>query len=143
MYTNSSLIPSPKDLILVLPRLAQRAGAFAFYTVPEHLDDIIGKMRYGGSVIAESTIAEKVNATASNTTKAFFRSAVGGSSQTAITAASATAASSSPVDARAISEVLWSEGLFSFQTLRNMGGMFSYLMTRWALGTFVVVSTIA
>lgn len=132
MYTNSSLIPSPKDLILVLPRLAQRAGAFAFYTVPEHLDGIIGKMRDGGSMIAESTVAERLNATASNTTKFFFRSA---SAPSTLSTARATAAQANTIVAETLTDNIWS---FQ-QTFRNLGGMFSYLTTRWALGVFFVV----
>ncbi|KAF2103111.1 hypothetical protein NA57DRAFT_32965 [Rhizodiscina lignyota] len=128
MYANSSLVPSPRDLLLVLPRLAQRAGAFAFYTVPEHLDGILGKMRDGGSIIAESTMAEKLNATASNTTRGFFRSA---SAPSVLRTAGATAAQTNAAVAESINDNIW-----SFKTIRNLSSMFSYLMTRWALGVF-------
>lgn len=131
-YTNTSLIPSPKDLVLVLPRLAQRAGSFAFYTVPEQIDGFMGKMRVGGgSMIAERTAAEKINATASNTTRAFLQAA---SSRAMGSTATATAANGGVTAAETFNENIW-----GLQTIRNLGGMFSYLMTRWALGTFFVV----
>ena len=43
-YTNASLIPSAMDLLLVFPRLAQRAGSFALYHMPEAVDNIAGKI---------------------------------------------------------------------------------------------------
>ncbi|CAD6564014.1 MAG: hypothetical protein ASARMPRED_002644 [Alectoria sarmentosa] len=52
---NTSLMSlSPNDLVMAFPRMMARAGSFAFVTVPERLDSIIG-FRGGGSMIAEAT----------------------------------------------------------------------------------------
>jgi hypothetical protein len=130
-YTNGSLVPSPRDLVLALPRLAQRAGTFAFYTVPEQIDGFMGKIVGGGSVIAEQTSAESINATATNVTKAFLQAVP---SAGLGSMATATAAQASVTAADTLSDSVW-----GLQTIRNLGGMFSYLITRWALGTFFVV----
>lgn len=136
-YNNITLIPSPGDLLLVLPRLAQRAGVFAFYTVPEQIDGFMGKIGVGGgSMIAEKTAGEMANSTALNTTRQFLQAAsskvMGGAATATATAAHASAAAAEAGD----------DNVWGLQTLRNFGGMFSYLLTRWALGTFLVVSAI-
>ena len=73
--TNASLIPSAAmDLLLVVPRLAQRAGSFAFLHMPEAMDNIAGKIWSGGSIIADATGQQTTNATISNTSQAFAQS---------------------------------------------------------------------
>lgn len=127
--SNASLIPSAMDLLLVVPRLAQRAGSFAFYHMPEAMDNIAGKMWSGGSMIADATGQQTANSTITNTSAALAQS---------------TAAA---VDALAFSQA-WREGgdeatssIFGMVVqgigrLKNLGGIFSYLTSRWALATF-------
>lgn len=126
--SNASLIPSAKDLLLVVPRLAQRAGSFALLHMPEAVEDFAGMIFHGGSIIADATGQKMTaNSTITNTSAAFARS---------------TAAVLDP----AIREA-WSQGseetssmfgmvLQSVGKLKNLGGIFSYLTSRWALATF-------
>jgi hypothetical protein len=124
---NSSILPSAKDLLLVFPRLAQKA----FEYVPEAMD-IAGKMwSEGGSVIADATGHTTANSTITNTSVMFSQS---------------TAAA---VDAGLGFGEAWMEGqqdttvssMFGLVAqglarLKNFGGIFSYLTSRWALATF-------
>ena len=48
----SSYLPSPADLLLAIPRLLFKAGSLG-----EHIDNVFGKLRSGGSIIAEATAA--------------------------------------------------------------------------------------
>ncbi|KAK5121776.1 hypothetical protein LTR85_004651 [Meristemomyces frigidus] len=128
--TNASLIPSAMDLLLVVPRLAQRAGSLAFYHMPEAMDNIAGKIWNGGSMIADATGQQTANTTITNTSAAF-------------------AASTAAALDTAFSQV-WQEGgdetvssmfgsvVHGIGTLKNLGGIFSYLTSRWALATFTV-----
>ena len=52
--TTSYLNPSAKDLLMVMPRMISRAGTFAFETIPEAFDNLLG-VRHGGTYIAEAT----------------------------------------------------------------------------------------
>lgn len=113
--------PFPKDLVMAVPRMMARAGSFAFITVPERLDSILG-FRNGGSMIAEATGNGSVNIISS----AFFA----GSSSGTATPTAAAAAGGTP------------EGLgtFSFQQVRNFSGIFAYMTSKWALACFTLVS---
>ncbi|KAF2838678.1 hypothetical protein M501DRAFT_935169 [Patellaria atrata CBS 101060] len=121
MNTTSGFTPSPMDLLMVIPRLAQRAGAFAFFHMPEQFDNFIGKVRNGGSVIAEPTIPETINITAKMTPSTFDQSATP-------PLASAAAAQQAATQA--------TKNLFNFQNVRNLGGVFQYMTSKWALATF-------
>jgi len=126
-FSNTSLLPSAKDLLLVVPRLAQRAGAFALH-IPEAMDNIAGIIWNGGSFIADATGKEAANSTITNTSAAFAESTVS-TLNTAFSQA-------------------WREGgesttssLLGFTAgaigrLKNFGGIFAYLTSRWALATF-------
>ena len=120
------LNPSPKDLLMVLPRIIIRAGSFTFITVPEQLDNIFG-LRAGGRVIAEAT-----REGAHNMASAALSSAV-------LVPGNA-AGSVGAIATEAIQE----QGptlreSFSFQHIRNFGGIFSYITSKWALGCFTMV----
>lgn len=119
--SNGTLIPSVKDLFLVIPRLAH----YAFHQLPEQVDSIYGKIRTGGSVIAD--------ATATNTTAAMVTNT---SSVLAQTSAATDSASVEAINGGFLS---WFMDTFNFEGA-GFGGMFSYFTSRWALATFAVVS---
>lgn len=133
--TNVSLIPSAAmDFILAVPRFAQRAGSLAFSHMPEAMDNIAGKIFNGGSIIADATGQQTANSTITNTSHHFAQSTA-----EALNAAFGEA---------------WREGgdeasssvlgmiLQGFGRLKNFGGIFSYLTSRWALATFTAVSLV-
>src|ERR1041384_6902694 len=97
--------PSAMDLLLTVPRLAQRAGAFAFNYVPEQLDFLVDKVRNGGSMVAAPTT---MNGSVANTTASFTQM----SSPPVIPSMQFTAQSLSDEPA-----------LFSFKNIREMGGL--------------------
>jgi hypothetical protein len=109
----TSYLPSPADLLLAVPRLLSKAGAFA-----EHIDSVFGRIRSGGSVIAEPTASNVTNATAITTGKSFVQESV---AATARSAASTT------------------EDIGMFQALKNVGSFFSYITSKWAIATFATV----
>ncbi|GAB7343203.1 hypothetical protein MBLNU457_1269t1 [Dothideomycetes sp. NU457] len=116
---NGTLIPSAKDLLMVIPRLAQ----YAFYQLPEQVDSVYSKIRSGGSIIAD--------ATAMNTTTATITNATSMAAQTSAAAAQVAAESA---DNGFFS---WFMSTFNFEGA-GFGGMFSYFSSRWALATFAV-----
>jgi hypothetical protein len=104
----SSFLPSPADLLMAVPRLLARAGALG-----EHIDSVFGKIRSGGTIIAEPTVANLTNATTATAAGRFV--------QESVAAAAAHA------------------GLF--QALKNVGSFFSYITSKWAIATFSIVKT--
>ena len=127
---NSSLIPSTMDLLLVFPRLAQRAGSFALYYMPEAIDDIAGKVFKGGNVIADATGQQTTSSRASNTSQTFVQ-------QTGTAVLDAAIREAFNTNGREDSSIL---GMLyhGFSRLKSFGGFFSYLTSRWALATFTV-----
>jgi len=117
--TNGTLIPSAKDLLMVIPRLAQYV-----YHLPQQMDSVYSKIRSGGSMITD--------ATAMNTTTAIITNT---SSTAAQTSAAVVQAASESVDTGFFS---WFMNTFNFEGA-GFGGMFSYFSSRWALATFAVV----
>lgn len=111
----TAFLPSPADLLLAVPRLFARAGALS-----EHIDSVFGKIRNGGSIIAEPTAANVSNATVAITSGSFVQESV---------AAAASVATGSPDD------------MGVFQALKNVGSFFSYITSKWAIATFTIVST--
>ena len=124
--SNASFVPSAMDLLLAAPRLAQRAGSFALFTVPERIDNFFGKLRSEGMFIPEATMAELLNASGTITSPETLGKA-SSSPQASANATSATvpATASHP---------------FTFDGLRNIGGMFTYMTSKWALAVFAIVS---
>jgi hypothetical protein len=113
----TSYLPSPADLLLAFPRLLSKAGSFA-----EHFDSVFGKIRSGGSVIAEPTASNVTNATVS-TTGTFVQESI---------AAAASAATGSGGDE-----------ISMFQALKNIGSFFTYITSKWAIATFTTVSPLS
>lgn len=122
---------SPQDIFLAFPRMLARAGTFAFFTVPEKLDGMLG-FGNSGSVIAQ--------ATGGNGSKNILSAALSGVSGNAPlssqgTVAGTVAGASAPTDD--------AQGLFSLltlQSMRNFGGIFSYITSKWALACCCLVS---
>lgn len=132
--TNASLVPSAMDLLMVVPRLAQRAGSFALYHMPDAVDNIAGKIWSGGSVIADATAQQTAaNMTITNTSSAFAQNTGASMLETSIRGAFSNAGDETS------SSLLMSVG-HGLSKIKNIGGVFAYLTSRWALTTFAVVS---
>ncbi|KAF2755423.1 hypothetical protein EJ05DRAFT_512938 [Pseudovirgaria hyperparasitica] len=119
--SNSTLTRSSLDLLLAVPRLAQRAGEFALIYLPEQLDAIIGKARSGGSMIADPT--------APDTNHSAIMTSLGQFVQNSIASATASPTTSGTT--------LDTASPFSMTSIRSFGGIFSYLMSKWALATVI------
>jgi hypothetical protein len=117
MRNLTSFAPSADDLLLLPHRVSQKAKAFAYHY---GLDDLFGRIRGPGSIIAEPTLSEAMNSSTVNSTKVFLQ----GSSATASVAAD-------PANV--------GNGLFAWQSWRTAGGIFTYLSSRWAIMTLVMV----
>lgn len=111
---NSSLIPSAMDLLLVVPRLAQRAGSFAW----DHMPEAVDKMWSGGSVIADAT-GTTMNTTVTITSSMFAQSTA------EILEASVREALSRVGEEQ--SSWFWTSVVDGFVKMKNIGGIFSYL----------------
>ena len=110
---------------MAIPRMISRAGAFAFFTVPERIDSMLG-LQNGGSIIAEATGNTSHNL--SSAAASGFRLAQGTPLATGGQAAAGQAGE---------------EGFFSFwtfQQVRSFGGVFTYLTSKWALACVTLVS---
>ena len=120
----SFLNPSPRDLLLAVPRMIARVGSFAFVTVPERVDSLLG-LRHRGSVVAEATGGriQKIPPAA--------LSGLGSAQGTAAAIG---------VEAVAMEEA--TDGTFrhtlSFQQVRNFGGVFTYMTSKWAFLCFTL-----
>ncbi|KAK5117383.1 hypothetical protein LTR62_006001 [Meristemomyces frigidus] len=131
-FTNSSWIPSASDLLLAVPRFAQRAGNFVFH-IPGAVDSLAGMLWSGGSVIADATAQETlINSTITNTS-AFVQSTTGA----ALDTVAGSEAAGVLLDAEETSSII---GLMvqGVGRLKNFGGIFSYLTSKWALATFTI-----
>ncbi|KAL9075692.1 MAG: hypothetical protein Q9161_001444 [Pseudevernia consocians] len=109
----------PNDFVMAFPRMMARAGSFAFVTVPERLDSIIG-LRGGVSMIAEAT----GNGSMKMISTAF-------SSDSSLGAALPSAAGAAATEAPRLSSL-------SFHQVRNFGGIFAYMTSKWALACFTL-----
>ena len=125
----SYLSPSPRDLLLLMPKMIARAGEFAFITVPEQLDNVLG-LRYSGRVIAEATQqgSQRVASAAVSSAGMAIGATQGLNDATIVDSVGSHGSS-------------FSQTLFSFQQMKNFGGIFSYVTSKWALGCFTVVGT--
>jgi hypothetical protein len=108
----TSYLPSPADLLMVVPRLLNKASS---------LGDVL---RTGGSVIAEPTTANSTNTT--------LATAVGKLTHESLAAAAAAAASATAAGAP--------DDISMLQVFKNVASFFSYVTSKWAIGTFAVVS---
>ncbi len=119
------LNPSPKDLVLAIPRMVTQAGSLALNNIPG-LDALL-RGGSNGSVIAEAT-GHTVESTAS-----VALPDISSIQQTAAAFAATTA------EARQSETGFFSQP-FTFQQLRSLGGIFTYLTSKWALTCFLLVS---
>nr|OQO15949.1 hypothetical protein B0A51_18620 [Rachicladosporium sp. CCFEE 5018] len=125
--TNASIVPGAMDLLLVFPRLAQRAGSFA----GQYMPDIINGAWSGGSVIAEATGGQNIaNGTVTNTS--------GILAQHTATALDAVLREAWSQGSAEESTSMFGTMLETVGKLKNFGGIFAYLTSRWALATFTV-----
>lgn len=120
-----SLNPSPKDLWLAIPRVVAQVGSFVVNHMPGPIDSLF-RPQNAGSVIAEATGDGIENAASAALSSVSF------ARQTATTVM-ATTEGTQPEHG------LFSQS-FSFQQLRNLGGIFTYMTSKWALTCFAVVS---
>lgn len=111
---------------MALPRVIARVGSFAFFTVPERIDGLFG-LRNGGSIIAEAT-GEKANKTVLTTLSGIS------SVQGIATATAESVTATGGTQGSGLSHA------FTFQHVRNFGGVFTYMTSRWALSCFTLVS---
>jgi hypothetical protein len=111
-------------LLLVVPRLAQRAGSFAIQYLPDQIDGFLGKIRMPGSVIAEATLSGPSNISTANSTATLL----------------GLKASSTMAAAEAIQTPLPSISVFSMANLKSFTSLGAYVISKWALMTFVVVT---
>jgi len=110
--------PVPKDLVLAFPRMMARAGSFAF-------DSMLG-FRNGGSMIAEAT----GNRTWNMVSDALSSGSVASTAAPMVSGAVAAAAEGSQGGL----------GAFGFVQVRNFGGIFTYMTSKWAIACFTLVS---
>ncbi|KAF2736183.1 ubiquitin-protein ligase-like protein [Polyplosphaeria fusca] len=108
----TAYLPSPADLLMVVPRLISRAGAYA-----EHIDSVFGRIRSGGSVIAEPTMINTTNATVAATSGTFVQESVAAAANTV----------SGNIEEMSI-----------FQALKNFTSFFSYITSKWAITIFTM-----
>lgn len=126
--TNSSVLMNTQEIFLAFPRMLARAGSFAFITVPEKIDNMLG-FGHSGSVIAEAT---------GNGSRNILSAALSGVSGEAAEASSVAAetmvgqTSAEPTSSRGI-------GSINFQQYRNFGGVFTYMTSKWALACCTLV----
>lgn len=100
----------------------RRAGSFAFVTVPERLDSIMG-LRGGGSMIAEAT---------GNGSMKMISTTFSSDSSPGAALPSAAGAAATEAPPQGLSS-------FSFYQVRNFGGIFAYMTSKWALACFTLV----
>lgn len=110
---------------MAFPRLLVRAGSFAV-SVPERIDNIFG-LRNGGSMIAEAT---------GNGSQNIISAALSGDAAQA----SQRAAAAPGGGTAAATEGVPSFSSLTFQQVRNFGGIFTYITSKWALACFTLVS---
>lgn len=114
---------------MVFPRLAQRAGLY----LPEAVEDIMDKVWSGGSTIAQATEEVAVNVTSTNITSAAVQEAFAQSTTDGMQAAFQRAwVQGTTTEGSSIFGMM----LQTFGRIKNFGGIFSYLTSRWALATF-------
>jgi hypothetical protein len=128
--SNASVVPSAMDLLMVFPRLAQRAGLY----LPEAMEDIMDKVWSGGSTIAQATAEDAaINATSTNITSAVVQEVIAQSTTDGMQAAFQRAwVQGTTTEGSSIFGMM----LQTFGRIKNFGGIFSYLTSRWALATF-------
>ncbi|OMP86382.1 Protein ASI3 [Diplodia seriata] len=121
------------DYLRAIPQAATAARQLVMNPL-EQLDGILGKVMNSGTVIAEATASGGANVT-NNITSAAGKFIQSSAAAVPGAAASAAAAATSGEAAEG------ADGLFNLDYIWNLGkigGIFSYLTSRWALATFTV-----
>ncbi|KAM3069409.1 hypothetical protein ACMFMG_005515 [Clarireedia jacksonii] len=113
-------VPSAKDLALAGPRMVMKLGSFL--TIPEAVDNIFGA-RMGARMIPEATAAGLPDP---------------GETITAAAAASIRHAVATGTETLAEENIVAAPAKFSLDSVRSIGGLFSYATSRWALGCIVM-----
>jgi hypothetical protein len=126
-YTNSSLAT---NFLLAVPRFAKRAGAFAIHYIPDHFDSILAKLLTAGTVIADPTL--------SGTTNISSKTPSSTSSSAALFAFNAPSTTRSAATAAVTGSHPASSSIFSLSNLRTLTSFGSYIISKWALTTFIV-----
>jgi len=111
-----------QDVVMAIPWMLDRAGAFNLFHLPERIDNILG-LREGGSIIAEAT---------GNKTLNMSSHAISGLASAQRTAA--------PIQGHTAGTT---GGFFSyagFQHFRTFGGVFTYMTSKWAFACLTLVS---
>jgi hypothetical protein len=111
MSTNSSLLPSSSDLLLLVPRLARNMADMAMRWIPN--DDMT-------TATANASAEHLINSTATLVHRA---------------ASSTVAPAASPTSTGYLSFLSLP---FSADAIKSFGGMFAYIGSRWALATFAI-----
>jgi hypothetical protein len=111
---NATILPSAHDLLMVFPRLAQRA-----FHLAERLDGFLGMVREPGTVIADPTVSGNMNSSIANTTKFLTQPSA-----------------SAKIATQSASTSLWD----CVKYIKSMGGIFNYVFSKWSIVTFAIVS---
>ena len=111
---NATILPSAHDLLMVFPRLAQRA-----FHLAERFDGFLGMVREPGTVIADPTVSGSMNSSIANTTKFLTQPSV-----------------NSKIATQSASTSLWD----CVKYIKSMGGIFNYVFSKWSIVTFAIVS---
>lgn len=128
---NATMFPG-QDIVMAFPRMLARAGSFAFVTVPDRMDHLLG-FRNGGSMIAEATgngSRHIMSAALSATSPEAVQGLAAANGARDVASAAATGTGNGPI----------SLSTLSFQQFRNLGGIFAYMTSKWALACFTLVS---
>ena len=115
LNATSNLIPSSKDLFLVVPRLAARAGSYMVLTMPEAFEDMLGG-GIAGRAISDAT--EEVE---------------GATTVVASTAGATITATYTDTPGNLTSSTSYMQ-IFNLSRVRTFGTFFSYMTSKWALG---------
>jgi len=128
--TSLSLIPSPADLALALPRLAQRAGTLVLGLLAEDVNNLLSVVKYPFSTAGATTSGM----TAINQTLGLTKDMLNATITSAPTSVP-TWVPAEPVKEGFIATL--TSGI-SWQRLGGFDGIFSYLASRWAVSTFII-----
>ena len=124
--STSFLKSSPRDLFLLIPRIIAHTGFFAFVTVPEKIDHMLG-LGNGGRFIAEAT---------GDGLRNFTTAALSGAKSTQESVMTIADGATGTESTRGST---FGQSL-SFQQVRNFGGVFTYMTSKWALMCLCFVS---
>ncbi|KAI5276410.1 hypothetical protein E4T47_00695 [Aureobasidium subglaciale] len=118
MTSNSTLVPSSSDLLLLVPRLARNMVHLARRFLPD-------------SSLPHANMTETVASPLLNKTATFIHETMA----SAIAPTASAAAHALPESSTYLSYLTFP---FSADSIKNFGGVFSYIGSRWALATFAI-----